>query len=98
MEAFGLVRGVQQDRILANTRLAEVVAMAADRDDQRVVAEETPPRHFASLVVQVRGELDLALVTVEPDQFADAIAEVVPMGLGREVHFMHRKIHASCRF
>ena len=38
MEAFGLVRGVQQDRILANTRLAEVVAMAADRDDQRVVA------------------------------------------------------------
>src|SRR6516162_4175185 len=97
MKALGVVRAVQQDRILANSRSTEVVAMAADREDQRIVADATPPDHFVSLVVQVRRELDLALGTVEPDQFADAIVEMVPMGLSPEFHLLHGKIHASCR-
>ena len=96
MKGLGIVRAVQQDRMLANTRSTEVVAMTADREDQRVVANATPPDHFASLAVQVRRELDLALATVEPDQFADAIMKMVPMGLSPEVHLLHRKIHASC--
>src|SRR5215475_500959 len=97
MESFGLLRAVQQDRMLANTRSAEVVTKAADRDDQRVVGEETPPDHLASLVVQVRGEVNLALVAVEPDQFPDTIVEVVPMGLSPEFRFLHLKFHASRR-
>src|SRR6516165_1195634 len=36
------------------------------------------------------------LSTVEPDQFADAILEMVPMGLSPEFHLLRRKIHASC--
>jgi hypothetical protein len=32
-----------------------------------------------------------------PNQFADAIVEVVPMGLSQEFHLLHCKIHASCR-
>src|SRR4029077_17006112 len=43
------------------------------------------------------SELDLALVTVESDQFAEAIAEVVPMGWSPEFLLLHRKIHAPCR-
>src|SRR5262249_8605379 len=43
MEALGVVHAVQQDRVLANAWSTEVVAMAADRDDQSVVVEETPP-------------------------------------------------------
>src|SRR5262245_29118231 len=97
MEALGVVRAVQLDRMLANTRSTEVVAMTADRDDQRVVGKAAPPQHFTTLVVQVRRELDLALGPVEPDQFADAIVEMVPMGLRPEFHLLDRKIHASCR-
>src|SRR5215831_1183094 len=95
MESFGLLRAVQQDRMLANTRSAEVVTKAADRDDQRVVGEETPRHHFAPLVVEIRGEHDLALVAVEPDQFPDPIVEVVPMGLSPEFRLLHLKFHAS---
>src|SRR5262245_54020312 len=97
MESFGLLRAVQQDRMLANTRSAEVVTKAADRDDQRVVGEETPPHHFASLVVEIRSERDLALVAVEADQFPDTIMEVVPMGLSPEFCLLHFKFHASRR-
>src|SRR5262249_44567826 len=97
MEALGFVRAVQQDRMLAHARSTEVVAVTADRDDQRVVGKAAPPQHFASLVVQVRRDLDLALGPVEPDQFTDAIVEMVPMGLRPEFHLLDRKIHASCR-
>src|SRR5215471_7516389 len=97
MESFGLVCAVQQDRMLANTRSAEVVTETADCDDQRVVGEETLPHHFPSLVVEIRGEHDLALVAVEPDQFPDTIVEVVPMGLSPEFRLLHLKFHASRR-
>jgi len=41
-----------------------------------VLREETPPDHLASLVVQIRGEVDLALVAVEPDQFPATLCEI----------------------
>jgi hypothetical protein len=70
--------------------------MAADRDNQSVVVEEVPPHQFDPSLVQVRRELGLALFTVEPDQFADAIVEMVPMGLSREFHrAVSRPAHLS---
>src|SRR5262249_20717729 len=95
IESFGLACAVQQDRMLANTWSTEVVTETADGDDQRVVGEETSPHHFASLVVEIRGEHDLALIAVEPDQFPDTIVEVVPMGLSPEFRLLHLKFHAA---
>src|SRR5262249_16164503 len=94
MEPLGLLPPFHQDRMLAHARSTEVAAVTAERDDQRVVGKATPPQHFATLVVQVRRELDLALGPVEPDQFTDAIVEMVPVGLRPELHLLDRKIHA----
>jgi hypothetical protein len=64
--------------MLENIRRAEVMTMAANQDDRCVVGEVTLPHDSISLIVRVWSEINLPLVTIEPDQFADSIADVVP--------------------
>ena len=41
--------------------------------------------------------MNLALAAVEPNQLADAIAEMMPMRLRQKIDLMHAEIHAAGR-
>src|SRR5262249_46286117 len=44
------------------------------------------------------GEAHLPSGTIEPNHFAEAIAEPMPMGLGEVVHLIFAGIDAACRY
>ena len=65
MEALGVGLRLELERVRGNARRAEVVAEAAEREHQRVVAEHAVGRHLPALVVQVRRDAHLAPLAVE---------------------------------
>ena len=95
MEALGLLRRVEGDGIVRDPGGAEVVAHAADRDDQRVVGKRAARRDLGAGLVEDRRHLHLAPRAVEPDHLADAIAEVVPMRLRQIVELVVAHVHAA---
>ncbi len=95
MEALGLFGRVERNRMFAHAGRAEIIRQAADRDDERIIADDVPLRDLAAFGIDVGGNLDLLLGTVEADQFADAIAEMMPIGLRQKIHFVHGEIHAA---
>ena len=85
------------DRVLAHAGRAEVVALAADRDDQRVVAEGALRRDLRGPRRRGRAPTWTSRrVAVEPDHLADAVAEAVPVRL-REVVDLVRRRCPCCR-
>ena len=89
VEALRLQRCIQRDSVFAHAGSTEVIALAAHGDDQRIVREASGWRHLAPLFVEVWGEMNLALAAVEPNQLADAIAEMMPMRLRQKINLMH---------
>src|SRR5213079_472847 len=85
MEAPRIVWRLQLHRVVAHARGPEIVASAADRDHQRVVAESTPRRDLAARGVERSGHMHLASLPIEPGHFPDAIAEAVPVRLSEVV-------------
>ena len=82
--------------MLLGTRRAEIVAAATDGDHERIVGKGALGRDQAAFVV-VAGRQQHALSgPVEADHFADAIAEVMPMRLGKVVQRMIIQIQAAC--
>ncbi len=61
MEALGLLRVLERDRVARDARRAEVVRQAADRDDQRVVRKRARAGDLLAVavpVVDVRRDVD----------------------------------------
>ena len=83
--------------MLAHAGRAEIVAFAAHCDDQCIVTKAPPWRDFLTLVINMGGKPDLSPGSIEPDHLANAIAEVVPMRLRKEIYLMHAEIHGSGR-
>ena len=73
---------------IGDARCAEIIGDAADRDHQRVVADRAWRGNLTSFVVESGGEMHLLFGAIEPDHFAEAIAEPVPMRLGEVVHLV----------
>src|SRR5262249_60736048 len=83
--------------MLSHARRAEIVALAANGDDKRIVMKSPPWRHFMAFLVAVGSQLNFASLPVQPDHLADAVVEVVPMRLREIVDLVHSKIHGSGR-
>ncbi len=97
VKAPRLVRLVEPQRMLRDARRAEVIGLAADRDDQRVVGDAAGRRDLVSFLVDVGCDVHLAPRAIEPDHLAHAIAEVVPVRLREVVELVHREVHAARR-
>ena len=81
--------------MLAHARCAEIVALAADGDDERIVTKAAPRGHLVTLLVDVGGQLNFTPLPVQADHLANAVAEVVPMRLREVVDLVHGEIHGS---
>ena len=95
VKPLGLQGRIQRQRVLAYARCAKVIALTADRDDQRIVMKAPRLRDPLSLVVDMGSKMNGACPPIEPDQFADAIAEMMPMRLRQVVDLVHAEIHAA---
>ena len=83
--------------MFAHAGSTEVIALAAHGDDQRIVRKASGGvTSFPSSSI-VRSEMNLALAAVEPNQLADAIAEMMPMRLRQKIDLMHTQVHAAGR-
>jgi len=87
---------IEGDRMLFRTGRAEVVRLAADRHDQRVIGELPLRRHLVSVLVDERRDRDEALFPVETDHLPDPIPKEMPMRLRQVVGFINPEIHAAC--
>ena len=94
-EALRVGSGLELHRVLGHARRSEVVAEAANRHHQRVVAEHPLSGHLLTLVVDVGGHQHLAPRAVETDHGADAVAEVVPVRLREVADLVGAHIHAA---
>ena len=88
---------LQPHRVFAHTRGAEIVALAADRDHQRVVAEGALRRDLPAFVIDMGRHQYLAPRAVQAHHFADAVAEVVPVRLREVAHLVGAHVHAAGR-
>ena len=97
VEAPRIGQRLELHRMLADAGRAEVVALAAHGDDERVVAEGALRRDLATLVVERRRDVHLAPCAVEPDHLADPVAEAVPVRLREVIDLVRREVHAAGR-
>ena len=97
MEALGVDSHVERDRVLRDARHTEVVADAADADDERVVAQRAARQDFLAVDRLHRVERDLAARAVEPGQRALRKPESVPVRDRRVVEVVRVGVHAPGR-
>ena len=96
MEPHRLVRRIQRDGMLLHAGRAEVVAPAADRQHQRVIAKRACRGDLPALVVEAgREDRPPAVSRFEPDHLADPVAEMMPVRLRQIVDRMVADIHAA---
>ena len=96
MEALGVLRRVEADRVLARARRAEIVGAAADGDDERVVGDLAARDQLLAveLVVRRRELHDLARA-VEAVHAPELELEVVPARLREVVEVVLVEVHAA---
>ena len=88
IEPGSLLRRVKRDRVLRDAGSVEVIAHAADRDDERVVGEPALRRDFTPVLVVSGGKLHALGGAIKPDHFSEAVTKMAPMGLGQVVEVM----------
>jgi hypothetical protein len=74
---------------------AEVIALTAHCNDERVVPERTLRRHLAAGLLVRRGNMHQPPRAVESDHLADPVAKRVPVSLRQVVEFVGAKVHAA---
>ena len=97
VEALGLLGRIEHDGVLVDAGRAEVVADAADGDDQRIVAERAHRRDLPAILVVGGGEEYELLLAVDPGHLAVAELEPVPVALRLVFELVLRRIHAAGR-
>src|SRR5436309_8414093 len=80
--------------MLFRTGRTEIVGLAADRDDQRVIGELALRRHLISVLDEWRDR-DQAMLPVETDHLTDPIPKAMPMRLREVVGFVNPESHAA---
>ena len=71
--------------MLAHPRGTEIIAFAADCDDQRIVVKAAPRRDLMALLVDVRCQRDFAALPVEGGHLANAITKTMPVRLRQKM-------------
>ena len=94
MEALGIDPHVERDRVLGYTGHAEVVADAADTDDERVVAQRAARQDFLALDRLHCIERYLAVRAIEPGQRSLREPESMPVRDRRVVEVVRVGVHA----
>ena len=95
MKAPGVGGRFQLERMLAHARGAEVVALAANSNDQRVVGEGAGRRDLFALFVEIGGDMNEALTAVEPTHLADAEMEAMPVCLRQVADLVLAEVYAA---
>ena len=83
------------DRMVNDTRRAEVVVQASYRDDKDVVFKNSLRCYFATFSIVIGRHLDLTSAPIDPDHLPDSIAKAVPIRLREIVDLMSGDIHTS---
>src|SRR5262245_30964123 len=97
MKELRLVRSIEADGVLARTRRAEIVAVAADGDDQRVVRNFPAWDQLPPSLVQGRRNEHATPLPVEAIHFAQLEAEMVPARLGQVIEGVLLEVHGAGR-
>ena len=97
VKALGVVERVERDRMLRRAGHAEVVADAADAEDERVVRQRAARQHLLALRTEHRVERDLAARAVEPADRALPEPEVMPVRDREIVEVVRVGVHAAGR-
>lgn len=97
VEACGLLRHIQLERILSDASRAEIVGLTADGNDQSVVFEEALWSNLVPVLIPEGGDMYPPARAVETDHLANAITELMPVRLGEVVDFMVIEVHAARR-
>ena len=71
--------------MLGDARRAEIIGQAANRHDQRVIAEHPRRDDLLAVLVVARRHIDLPFRAVEADHLADAVAIVTTARVGDEL-------------
>src|ERR1700730_7012537 len=95
VEASGVERRIERDRMLACAGGVEIIALAAHCDEQRGVAKAAQRRDFVPLIVDVSRKLDYAFLAIQTDHLSDTIVERVPVRLCEEIDFGHSEINGA---
>ena len=97
VEPLGIRRRVERDRVLGNARNAEIVADAADAEDERVIRQSSRGKNLPAVVVEDRGQMHFVARAVEPGDRPEPEPEVVPIGDQEVVDAVQIGIHAPRR-
>ncbi len=95
IEPCRFFHGVERDRVFLRTRRAEIIGVAADGDDQRVIGDRLRGRDQNALVIMGRGHLNFALGAIQSAHRAEAKAEMMPVRLGDQIGLVLRQVHAA---
>ena len=76
---------------------AEIIAQAADREHQRVVAEAAPGNDLFSIVVQGRRKQHLLALAIQADHAAQTVAKMIPARLCEVFQLILGRIQRSRR-
>ena len=71
--------------MLGDTRGAEIVRHAADRNDQRIVAEHARRNDLPAVLIDARRDVDLPPRAIEADHLPDAVTVVGIAGVGDQL-------------
>jgi hypothetical protein len=92
MESIGLLRALECDGMFDHAGRTEVIDAAADSQYQYVVIDTSGRYDFIAVLIVYGADQHLLGFAIEPDHFAIAVAEPVPVGLCEVVELMHVQI------
>ena len=97
VEAFGLRRRVEADRVFLRARRAEIIGAAADGDHQRVVTDLAFADQQPAFLVMGGRNLHHAALAIQPGHAAEAKTEMVPARLCQIIQRVLIDVHAASR-
>src|SRR3981081_3495734 len=88
VETDRLLGAVQREGVLLHAGRAEIVDLAADGDNERIIGHAAFGGDFDAVRVHEPSQPYLAVFPIEADHFAGCIAKVVPMRLREIAEFV----------
>ena len=95
VKQIGFPRAIEHEGVFFYARRTEIVAQAADSDDQRVIANLALWQYFNAVLFANGRNFYFVRRAVESFKATERKAEVVPPRLGKIVELMRVNIHAA---
>ena len=95
VKALGVRQGFEANGVLLYSGHAKVIGQTPHRQHQGVVGDGALRGHHLTTIVDMGGQVHTLLVAIEPHHGANAVAEMVPMGLHDVVQLMVIGVHAA---